>query len=216
MTDLKETLEERGQCKYRQWGWHDGGPDYKCTAQGENCCCYDAWSDTVSGDGCEYRAKTTRGAPTVSSGEGEYMVDLKETLKERGNRYGDFHGHAVVTQAIKAAMEKSKNWDTLSDDKREALEMIAHEIGRVLNGDPEYVDSWHDIAGYAQLVEEAVSPGVEIIFPDVEIPAFQATHPPSAEESCRLAAESAGNDRYAAEECLGSTGGDLGCEDCPF
>ena len=30
--------------------------------------------------------------------------------------------------------------------------MIAHKIGRILNGDPNYADSWVDIAGYAQLV----------------------------------------------------------------
>jgi hypothetical protein len=88
------------------------------------------------------------------------MADVKETLKERGSRYGELHDHAVVTQAIKAAMEKDCNWDVLSDDKREALEMIAHKIGRILNGDPEYADSWHDIAGYAQLVEEAL--GAEV------------------------------------------------------
>jgi len=30
--------------------------------------------------------------------------------------------------------------------------MNAHKIGRILNGDPNWSDSWHDIAGYAQLV----------------------------------------------------------------
>jgi hypothetical protein len=32
------------------------------------------------------------------------------------------------------------------------LDMICHKIGRIINGDPDYADSWHDIAGYAQLV----------------------------------------------------------------
>ena len=30
--------------------------------------------------------------------------------------------------------------------------MIAHKIGRILNGDPNYLDSWIDIVGYAQLI----------------------------------------------------------------
>ena len=30
--------------------------------------------------------------------------------------------------------------------------MILHKVARILNGDPDYVDSWADIAGYAQLV----------------------------------------------------------------
>lgn len=29
---------------------------------------------------------------------------------------------------------------------------------RILNGDPDYHDSWHDIAGYAQLVADQLSP----------------------------------------------------------
>lgn len=79
---------------------------------------------------------------------------VSETLAARGRRYGDFPGHADVTQAIKAAMTKGKNWGRLQNDHKEALEMIAHKIGRILNGDPKYTDSWHDIAGYAKLVED--------------------------------------------------------------
>lgn len=54
-------------------------------------------------------------------------------------------------------MSDSPNWAALSDDKREALEMIAHKIGRILNVDPNYHDSWHDIIGYAKLVENTLS-----------------------------------------------------------
>jgi len=79
-------------------------------------------------------------------------MDIKETLEQRGNRYGDFIIHAEITQAIKRQMQDSPNWPDLSSDKKEALEMIAHKIGRILNGDPEYHDSWHDLVGYAQLV----------------------------------------------------------------
>lgn len=84
------------------------------------------------------------------------MSKLNETLSERGARYGTFVGHAKVTQALKRVMadalaERNK---TVSDSQWEALEMIAHKIGRVINGDPNYDDSWVDIAGYAQLVAD--------------------------------------------------------------
>ena len=79
---------------------------------------------------------------------------IDATLAERGNRYGSFTGHAKITQAIKAAMIDSPNWDDLDDDMREALEMVAHKIGRILNGDPNYHDSWHDIIGYTKLVAD--------------------------------------------------------------
>lgn len=75
------------------------------------------------------------------------------TLAERGSRYGSFTGHARITQNLKRAMQDSPNWDKLDDDQKEALEMAAHKIGRILNGDPNYADSWHDIIGYVRLVE---------------------------------------------------------------
>ena len=53
-------------------------------------------------------------------------------------------------------MVDSPNWAALSDDKKEALEMVAHKIGRILNGDPEYHDSWHDIIGYTKLVADTL------------------------------------------------------------
>jgi hypothetical protein len=32
--------------------------------------------------------------------------------------------------------------------------MIQHKIARILNGDPNYHDSWHDIGGYSKLVAD--------------------------------------------------------------
>ena len=82
--------------------------------------------------------------------------DIATTLEERGNNYGSFTGHARVTQNIKSAMKDSANWDALSPDKKECLEMVAHKIGRILNGDPEYKDSWHDIVGYTTLIDNTL------------------------------------------------------------
>jgi hypothetical protein len=83
--------------------------------------------------------------------------DIDETLAERGTRYGDFAQHAYITQAIKAAMTDSPNWETLTAEMKEALEMVAHKIGRILNGDPFYHDSWHDIIGYTKLVADRLA-----------------------------------------------------------
>lgn len=83
--------------------------------------------------------------------------NIDQTLAERGARYGEFDEHARITQNIKRAMIDSHNWTKLSDDKKEALDMVAHKIGRILNGDPEYHDSWHDLVGYAKLVADALA-----------------------------------------------------------
>lgn len=82
---------------------------------------------------------------------------IDATLAERGSRYGSFTGHAAVTQRIKHALATSDKWRTLAPDQKEALEMIAHKMGRIVNGDPDYHDSWHDIVGYAKLVADRLA-----------------------------------------------------------
>jgi hypothetical protein len=85
-------------------------------------------------------------------------LSIDATLAERGSRYGDFPTHAKITQAIKSAMQDSPNWQTLASDQKEAFEMTAHKIGRILNGDPDFHDSWHDIVGYVKLVADRLAP----------------------------------------------------------
>lgn len=82
------------------------------------------------------------------------MSDVVKTLEERGSKYGDFTDVSDTIQDLKGVMHNHPNWKKLSPDKKEALEMIQHKIGRILNGDPNYPDSWHDIGGYAKLAEE--------------------------------------------------------------
>lgn len=84
--------------------------------------------------------------------DGRVMTDVDATLTERGSRYGPFPGHADITQRLKDALRGYPGWHSLAPDQREALDMILHKIGRIINGDPDYDDSWIDIAGYAQLV----------------------------------------------------------------
>lgn len=84
-------------------------------------------------------------------------MSIQDTLEQRGSRYGKFVGHAAISQGIKRVMRLSLRWDEMDDDKQEALEMIAHKIGRILNGDPNYKDSWHDVVGYAKLVDDTLT-----------------------------------------------------------
>jgi hypothetical protein len=88
-------------------------------------------------------------------------TDIAKTLEERGSRYGRFEEHARITQNILAAMRDSPNWAALPPDMKESLTMVAHKAGRILNGDPNYADSWVDIAGYATLVADRLVGGGE-------------------------------------------------------
>jgi hypothetical protein len=82
--------------------------------------------------------------------------DIDTTLTDRGKRYGTFAGHAEVSQQLKEVLSTNllTRGKVLDEDQREALEMICHKMARIVNGDPNYADSWVDIAGYAKLVAD--------------------------------------------------------------
>jgi predicted methyltransferase len=83
-------------------------------------------------------------------------TDIDETLDERAQDYGKFKDGAALMQALKRTLADHARMHnkTFSDDQWEALEMIVHKIGRIVNGNPDKVDSWVDIAGYATLVAD--------------------------------------------------------------
>jgi hypothetical protein len=82
------------------------------------------------------------------------MID--QILEERGGNYGDFHTQANLSQTLKAIV--NQHYSSVHSDKPmpqfmlEAIHMICHKLARIANGNPYYVDSWQDIAGYSQLV----------------------------------------------------------------
>lgn len=73
-------------------------------------------------------------------------------ITERGSRYGKFKDGADIMQSLKDTMRDVDGWNNLTASQKESLDMIQHKIGRILNGDPTYDDSWKDIAGYATLI----------------------------------------------------------------
>lgn len=85
-------------------------------------------------------------------------MEIDKILEERGNNYGKFEQHASITQAMKEAMREPSDgkYDVLEDYIKEALEMICHKIGRIINGNPYYLDSYIDIIGYTQLVIDEI------------------------------------------------------------
>ena len=88
--------------------------------------------------------------------EPEADTNVDAILNERANTYGSFIGVAKVAQQLKhvAASHTLAAGVELNHDQIEALEMICSKIARIVNGDPDHVDSWIDIAGYATLVAD--------------------------------------------------------------
>lgn len=85
------------------------------------------------------------------------LDSIDVTLEQRGSRYGKFISHAEISQRLKDDMRMCPKWDKLPPNMKESLEMIAHKVGRILNGSPFYKDSWHDIVGYAKLVDDELT-----------------------------------------------------------
>lgn len=83
-------------------------------------------------------------------------MSVEKTLEERGARYGSFMEHARIAQALQDVMRSNTNWEYLAPDERQALTTIADKIARILNAPAGtvYSDSFHDIAGYALLVDK--------------------------------------------------------------
>lgn len=102
---------------------------------------------------------TTPDKPQTPKPHVRVVDNITTTLIDRGSRYGKFTGHAKITQDIKSCFRAAdlSKWHRLDDDQKEALEMIAHKLGRIINGDPNYADSWVDIAGYAKLVADRLT-----------------------------------------------------------
>ena len=77
---------------------------------------------------------------------------IQTILDERESTYGDFSDHAVISQNLQDAMRAAPGFHNLDPAKKQALSVIADKIARILNGDPNYADSWIDIIGYTKLV----------------------------------------------------------------
>ena len=78
--------------------------------------------------------------------------DVIETLETREHSYGNYREGSRVAENIKKVLRDSLNWSILSDFQKNALDMTAQKLSRILNGDPNHFDSWHDITGYIELV----------------------------------------------------------------
>jgi hypothetical protein len=81
-------------------------------------------------------------------------VDVNQTLIQRNNVHGDFFAGAVTGQNIEAVMHATPNWEQLHPGQKEALRVISQKIARILHGDPNFSDHWHDISGYAAIIDK--------------------------------------------------------------
>jgi hypothetical protein len=80
----------------------------------------------------------------------------RDGRRESESPRGDFAETAAIAQSLKRVFRSARNWPELDDRQREALEMIATKLARLLTGDPNYADHAVDIAAYAELFARAI------------------------------------------------------------
>ena len=76
---------------------------------------------------------------------------ITNLIEEREKTHGRFDDTAETAQELKAALYNRKGWHRMNLTQREGVDMICSKLARLANGDPNHLDSWLDIAGYALL-----------------------------------------------------------------
>lgn len=80
------------------------------------------------------------------------LIKVSGTLDERIKTHGPFNEYSYVAYEMRKIV--NKNARTMSPIEAEGLNQIIGKIARIVTGDPSFKDHWHDIAGYAALVEK--------------------------------------------------------------
>lgn len=80
------------------------------------------------------------------------IFNVQSILDQRGSNYGEFINNASCATSLKEAAKYFSGWNSMPPDMKEAIDLIFSKISRAITGNPEHIDNWDDIAGYAQLV----------------------------------------------------------------
>lgn len=83
-------------------------------------------------------------------------------LEERAKIRGDYTIQSIVSQQFKAYVRQSPGYRKLTSDQCESLDHICEKIARILTGDPNELDAWADISGYATLIHNKLKGGKHV------------------------------------------------------
>lgn len=88
------------------------------------------------------------------------MSETNDLLAERAKTHGSFANNALISQQLKAIFHNPSNVTSETDWElrpihKEALDMIALKLSRILSGQANFKDHWRDLSGYSLLAMEA-------------------------------------------------------------
>lgn len=109
-------------------------------------------------------------------------MEINDILDQRQKTHGNFEKVARLDTELFSTFNTYHN-SNLSDEQYCAIKMILHKIARIGCGDPEFIDHWQDIIGYAQLIINGIKGRDQIltdeeknILKEEEIDALLATY----------------------------------------
>jgi muconolactone delta-isomerase len=80
------------------------------------------------------------------------QIQVNQILKAREKTHGNFLMKANFIHEIMDNISELYTYRDMEVDQKEALHMIIHKMSRILYGNPDHIDNWVDIAGYATLI----------------------------------------------------------------
>lgn len=83
-------------------------------------------------------------------------MTIETILAERGATYGEYAEGSDLAMRLLAVVHSGAKYEEMNHGQQYAMFMFCAKMARLLNGDPDHVDSWSDIAGYATLVLETL------------------------------------------------------------
>ena len=86
----------------------------------------------------------------------ETTQTVETILQERGSTHGSYRLQGSFACSLKAHFRAQEGYSQLELWQKDALDMIAVKISRILHGNPMTKDHWDDIAGYATLCSKEI------------------------------------------------------------
>ena len=109
-------------------------------------------------------------------------MEINDILDQRQKTHGNFEKVARLDTELFSTFN-TYLYSSLSNEQYCAIKMILHKIARIGCGDPEFIDHWQDIIGYAQLIINGIKDRDQIltdeeknILTNEEIDALLATY----------------------------------------
>lgn len=89
------------------------------------------------------------------------MTDINQVLAERGSNYGDWGRECRMNEIIIETLSTGEGWSQMDPTQREAMRRLVMKTVRIANGNPDHLDSWRDLEGYARLGQWKFTPKPE-------------------------------------------------------